>query len=193
MRVFAAFPLPTEVSAGICSAFSHSRTLAPKIRWVHAEGMHLTLHFFGEIPEGKIDGFSSLFDDPELQRPVIRARLGDLGFFPPGGSPRVLWVGLQEGAEEMHAFWRLFTEKIQPLRRADGPLCNWSPDGRGFFAHVTVARSGATPMSADLVREVQVPPGEFQIAECVLFRSLLGAGGAQYVPLKAIHFQKGTA
>ncbi|MGA2378396.1 MAG: RNA 2',3'-cyclic phosphodiesterase [Spirochaetia bacterium] len=193
MRVFAALPLPAAVAAGIGSAFSSARTLAPKARWVSPEGMHLTLHFFGEIPEEKISGFSPLFDDPELRTPAIRTRLGEPGFFPPSGRPRVLWIGLQEGAEEMRAFWKLFTEKLQPLRRSDGPLCEWSPDGRGFTPHVTVARSGSTPFSAHWAQAVKIPSGEFLITECVLFQSLLGAGGAQYLPLRTIPFERGCA
>ncbi len=193
MRVFAAFALPADVSAGIRGAFSHARTLASKVRWVPDEGMHVTLHFFGEVPEDRIPGFSAVFEDPELQRPVIRARLGAVGFFPPSGSPRVLWVGLQEGAGEMNAFWKLFTEKLQQLRRADGPLGGWAPDGRGFFAHITVARSGSTPLDAQWARDVRVPPDEFMISGCVLFQSLLGSGGAKYVPLKTVHFTGGAA
>jgi len=155
--------------------------------------MHLTLHFFGEIPEQKISGFSTLFADPELRRPAIRTRLGAPGFFPTSGAPRVLWIGLQEGVEEMSRFWKLFTEKLEPLRRADGPLREWSLDGRGFVPHVTVARSGSTPLSADWAMKVTVPSGEFLITECVLFQSVLGPGGAHYVPLRAIPFQRGTA
>jgi len=193
VRVFAALPLPAPVSAGIGSAFSSARTLAPKVRWVPPEGMHLTLHFFGEIPEEKIPGFAPVFGDPELRRPAIRARLGQPDFFPPAGSPRVLWIGMQEGVEEMRAFWKLLTEKLEPLRQAGGPLVEWSPDGRGFTPHVTVARSGSTPLGTHLAQAAAVPSGEFLIAECVLFQSLLGAGGAHYIPLMKIPFERGTA
>jgi 2'-5' RNA ligase len=193
VRVFAALPLPSGIAAGIGSAFSSARTLAPKARWVPQESMHLTLHFFGEIPEEKISGFSPLFDDPELRWPVIRARLGEPGFFPKSGAPRVLWIGLQEGVEEMRAFLKLFTEKMQPLRQADGPLCQWSPDARGFSPHLTVARSGSAPLSTHWAQAVKIPSGEFLITECVLFQSLLGAGGARYVPLKTIPFQRAPA
>jgi 2'-5' RNA ligase len=155
--------------------------------------MHLTLHFFGEIPEERIPGFSTLFDDPELGRPAIRTRLGAPGFFPTSGAPRVLWIGLQEGVEEMSDFWRLFTRKLEPLRRADGPLCEWAQDGRGFVPHVTVARSGSTPLSTHWAKEVTVPSGEFLITECVLFQSVLRAGGSHYVPLRIVRFQRGTA
>jgi len=192
LRVFAALPLPAAIADGIGSAFSNARELAPRIRWVSPQVMHLTLHFFGEIPEEKISGFQSVFDDPELRIPAIRARLGEPGFFPSAASPRVLWIGLQEGVEAMRSFWELFTGKLQPLRHPDGPLAQWSPDERGFAPHVTVARASSAPLHAQWVQGVAVPDGEFLVTECVLFQSLLGAGGARYVPLRTIQFEKGT-
>jgi 2'-5' RNA ligase len=191
--VFAALALPSSVCAAIGSAFSPARTLSPKTRWVSPQGMHVTLHFFGEIPEEKIDAFSPLFDDPDLRGPAIRARLGEPGHFPSHGAPRVLWVGLREGVEEMQTFWTRFTEKLEPLRQADGPLSGWSPEARGFTPHVTIARPGSAPLSAHWAKAVTVPSDEFHITECVLFQSLLGAGSAQYVPLKTIRFAGGAA
>jgi 2'-5' RNA ligase len=193
VRVFAALPLPAAVSAAIVGAFSSARALAPKVRWVPAEGMHLTLHFFGEIPEDGIDGISRVFDDPGLRRPAIRTRLGKPGVFPAHGSPRVLWIGLEEGLEEMRVFRELFTQKLGPLRQAGGPLAGWSPDGRGFSPHVTIARAGSAPLSPHWARAESVPAEEFLISECVLFQSILGAGGARYLPLKTTSFERGAA
>jgi 2'-5' RNA ligase len=155
--------------------------------------MHLTLHFFGEIPENRIDGFSTVFDDPGLRIPAIRTRLGEMGHFPPAGNPRVLWIGLKEGVEEMHSFWALFTEKLQALRGTDGPLVAWRPDGKEFVPHITVARAGSSLLSPHWARSVLVPSTEFLITGCVLFQSVVGAGGSQYLPLKTIQFERGEA
>jgi 2'-5' RNA ligase len=193
VRVFAALALPSAVCAAIGNAFSSARTLAPKARWVSPQGMHVTLHFFGEILETKIGAFSPLFDDPELRGPAIRARLGPPGNFPSHGAPRVLWIGLRDGVTEMQAFWTRFTEKLEPLRRAGGPLSGWSPEARGFTPHVTIARPGSAPLSAHWAQAVTVPPEEFLITECVLFQSVQGAGSAQYVPLRTIRFDGGSA
>jgi RNA 2',3'-cyclic 3'-phosphodiesterase len=187
MRVFAALAVPAAVCAGIVSAFSRARSLAPKVKWVAAESMHLTLHFFGEIPDAEVEGFAPVFTDPGLQRPPIRAQLGKAGFFPPSGAPKVLWVGLQRGTEEMRSFFAALTEKLQPLR-AGGPLRQWSPDARGFSPHITVARPGAAPLSSHWAEEAEVPAEEFLVSECVLFQSLLGPAGARYVPLQKITF-----
>jgi hypothetical protein len=56
-----------------------------------------------------------------------------------------------------------------------------------------VARASSAPLSAYWVQGVSVPAEEFLITECVLFQSLLGAGGARYFPLKTIPFEKGDA
>jgi len=193
MRVFAALPLPGQTSSAILDAFSAARTLAPRAKWVAAEGMHLTLHFFGEIPDEAVPGFWPLFDEPALRRSAIVAQLGQVGFFPPSGTPRVLWIGLQKGVEEMRGFSAAFTEKLKPLRKLGGPLQGWLPDTRGFTPHVTVARAGSAPLSTHLAEVVSVPAQEFLITECVLFQSILGSSGARYVPLKTIAFQRGTA
>lgn len=189
MRVFAALPLPRQVSAAIVEAFSGARALAPKARWVDPQGMHLTLHFFGEIPDESMPGFAPLFDDPGLRRAAIVTRLGPVGFFPPSGNPRVLWVGLAKGVDEMTDFYRAFTAKLETLRLPGGPLGGWTPDRRGFAPHITVARSGSAPLSPHWAEAVRVPAEEFLVTECVLFQSVLGAGPAKYVPLRTVSFQ----
>ena len=192
MRVFAALELPPGVREEIVGAFSKARSLAPKAKWVAAEAMHLTLHFFGEIPETEIGGFSPVFDDPAVRGPAIRAALGAAGCFHGGGPPRVLWVGLAKGAEEMRAFWDLLTKRLEALRGNGGPLRSWSPDSRGFSPHITVARAGAVPLSRHWAEEAVVPAAEFLIERCVLFQSILGPAGPRYVPLKTILFQGGA-
>ena len=193
MRIFAALPLPAETTVAIREAFSSARTLAPRARWVDAEGMHLTLHFFGEIPEDAVPGFGPLFDDPGLRRPAIASQLGPVGFFPPSGNPRVLWIGLEKGVDEMREFYAVFTSKLHPLRQPGGPLSGWSPDVRGFMPHVTVARAGSTPLGTHWADVVKVPQQGFLITECVLFQSVLGTGRARYVPLKTVAFHRGAA
>jgi RNA 2',3'-cyclic 3'-phosphodiesterase len=193
MRLFAALELPAEARAGISEAFSRLRSLAPKVKWVPSEAMHLTLHFFGEVAEADVGGFSPVFEDASLQCPAIPFHLGQTGFFPPAGPPRVMWVGLARGVEEMRAFLEQFTARIETLRRGGGPLRQWEPDSRGFSPHITVARAGAVPLSREWAAQVKVPPAEFRVERCVLFQSILGPGGARYEPVKDIRFSGASA
>lgn len=182
MRVFAALPLPPAVADPLDSALAPARLSNPGLRWVSPAGFHVTLHFFGEIPAPGVAALQQVFDDAELRVPAIPTRLGRIGQFPPRGNPRVLWVGLERGEAEIRAYWDLFEKKISPL--------GWTPDARGFSAHVTIARAGhsaAPGLDADL----EMPRIDFLIEECVLFQSILGRAGAHYVPLKKITLERG--
>jgi len=123
--------------------------------------------------------------DPALRRAPISTGLGGLGQFPPRGIPRVLWVALERGVEEMRAFWERFEQAIAPL--------GWTPDPRGFSPHVTVARPGSAALDGDWGSGVEMPALGFSIVECVLFQSVLGRAGAEYLPLKRIPFNRGSA
>jgi 2'-5' RNA ligase len=182
VRVFAALPLPAVAVAAIDSVLSAQRSLYPRIRWVGTQGLHITVHFFGELPDAAVEAVSRVFDDPALRRPPIPARLGKIGQFPPKGSPRVIWVGLERGVEEMAAYGKLFEEKIAPL--------GFAPDARGFTPHVTVARAGSVLLESGWGASIAAPSADFLVQEYVLFQSVLGRGGAEYVPLKRIAFEK---
>jgi 2'-5' RNA ligase len=182
VRVFAALPLPPAVIAGLESSFSPSRQLYPRLRWTGIQGLHVTLHFFGELPDASVDTVRRVMEDPSLRGQPGPARLGKVGQFPARGSPRVIWVGFEKGQEEMGAYGRLFEEKIAPL--------GFVPDERGFTPHVTIARAGSVSLENGWGAATVVPSDDFFVQECVLFQSILGRGGAEYVPLARIPFER---
>ena len=132
MRVFAAFPLPAVARTTIAEAFKDSRAREPHARWVSNMIMHLTVHFFGELPVEAVEGLKAVFDDVSLRRPPIRARLGAPGQFPQSGRARVLWVGLDAGGDEMADFSHPFEQKIAPLSSLGGPPAAWLPVRAGL-------------------------------------------------------------
>ena len=185
MRVFAALPLPPGVADAVADALAPVRRLYPRLHWVAAKSMHVTLHFFGDVPDAEVTGLQQLFGQPELCRPVIAARLGRLGQFPPRGKPRVLWAGLEKGGDEMKSYWDLLEKKLAPL--------GFTADARGFSPHITVARAGSTPMEGGWDAGIELPAADFFVEECVLFQSILGREGAEYVSLERIPFEGGKA
>jgi RNA 2',3'-cyclic 3'-phosphodiesterase len=153
---------------------------------VAAKGLHMTVHFFGDLGDDAVSSLRGLFDgDADLRRPRVPARLGPLGQFPPRGTPRVIWAGLARGGEELAGYAALFEAKIAPL--------GWSPDPRGFTPHVTVARAGEAGLPGGWDAGADVPAVDFFVEECVLFQSILGRGGPEYLPLARIPFGKEEA
>ncbi|MGA2612812.1 MAG: RNA 2',3'-cyclic phosphodiesterase [Spirochaetia bacterium] len=185
MRVFAALPLPRAVVDAVSTLIAPIRTSHPRLRWVSQSAYHLTLHFFGEVDEGDLSGLRRVFQDPALKRPPFTTRLGPLGQFPPGGNPRVLWIALDDQEGQLRSYWELLESSIAPL--------GWERDRRGFTPHVTLARNSDLHLAQGWDAGVQLPETRFSICECVLFQSILGRGGAEYVALSRITFDGGAA
>ena len=88
IRLFAALPIPDEAAAG----------LAPRqkeilgARWRPAESLHITLRFFGPVPEDKADDL-----DAELSvvgRGPFALDLEGAGAFGEGANFNAVWAGV---------------------------------------------------------------------------------------------------
>jgi 2'-5' RNA ligase len=185
VRVFAALPLPVPAVDEVGRLVAPLRKTHPGLRWVSPSAYHLTLHFFGEVEGEALTALRRVFADPRLKRSAITAKLGPLGQFPPGGNPRVVWIGLREDGGGLQEYWALFQSIIFPL--------GWEPERRGFTPHVTLARNSNARVSPGWESGSVLPENPFSINQCVLFQSILGRGGAEYVPLEKVTFDGGAA
>ncbi len=183
MRVFAALPLPEPAIQDLDAVLAALRPLAPRMRFTKPAGMHVTLHFFGELSEGAVAELQSILEDPALVRPAVQASFDALGCFPERGNPRVIWMGIRKGREELSKYSETFQSKISRL--------GYRQDPRGFTPHVTLARNEGGRIDADQIRGIPVPRNGFLFRECVLFQSILTPRGAEYVVLKRAVFTGG--
>ena len=183
MRVFAALPLPREALDALAPLATALRARWPGLRTPRAGGLHLTLHFFGEVDEGGVRRLAGLWREPALRGPPLAVSFGDLGRFPERGSPRVIWIGIGAGAGPVCEFQRTLESRIAGL--------GFREDPRGFSAHVSLARAGSPPPPPGALEGFAAPRLDFVLRECVLFQSILAPGGSTYVPLAAITFDRG--
>ena len=69
-------------------------------RWVGRDLQHVTLAFFGEVPEATVPALTAAVGDA-LAVAEVHLRLTGAGTFPAKGDPRVLWVGVDGDVEEL--------------------------------------------------------------------------------------------
>jgi 2'-5' RNA ligase len=177
-------PLPPPAVEKILTFLAPVRRGYPSLKWVSESAYHLTLHFFGEVEGDALSALRKVFSQSSLNRPPIIAKLGPLGQFPQGGNPRVIWMGLRDDEGQLHSYWELFESSVAPL--------GWESDRRGFTPHVTLARNSGSHVAPGWDAQASIPDFRLSIRECVLFQSILGRGGAQYVPLERITFDGGA-
>lgn len=177
MRLFVALEIPAAVREELDRRAEAFRRSAPPARWVRPDGIHLTLAFYGEVAEDKVSLATDLLRQACVGRaPAILAVRG-AGWFPPGGSARVVWVGVESSRD----LAPLAVDAAAIGLRAGAAA---APDERPFHAHVTLARCQPPwrrEAAERFVERFAVPVGEpFDAAAVTLFRSRLERGGARY-------------
>ena len=174
MRLFAAVPIPSPARGQILTLLGKLRQGGWPVRWVHDEGLHMTLKFFGEVAPERLDVIQEALRYAAAGAGSLSLQLGDLGAFPSRSRPRVLWVGLDAPPS-----LELLQDRIERGCEAIG----FPPEGAPFQPHVTLGR----------VREGQrLPPKSledhstdfervpFLAKELVLYESVLTTSGPRY-------------
>lgn len=135
MRLFVAVDLPEETKRAI--AGEQRRIAAALVRTrdslklVKPEQLHLTLLFLGEVQEARVPPVIEAMN-AAVDLPTFDIAFGGAGVFPPRGAPRVLWIGVTEGAAALISLQTEIAERIRVLGIAF--------DDRPFQPHLTVGR-----------------------------------------------------
>jgi 2'-5' RNA ligase len=148
--------------------------LDPKIpgaRWVEEGQMHLTLGFFGDVPEDvdlTLRGKLSAIEFGAFFLPIA-----GVGTFPPKGPPKIIWIGV--GAAHPHLFQ--IYKRVQEAALAAG----LEPELRAWHPHITLAR--CRDVSAQAVRKflksnVDLDAGMIRVESFHLYSSKLTPAGS---------------
>ncbi len=189
IRTFVAVEVSGAVQGLVHRTIKQLSGIAGDYRWQEPENMHLTLNFLGDIQEREI---------PEVCRCVERAvdgvnefaiEVGGLGAFPRPTRPRVLWLGLTNGVDELVALQNQLTTRL------DDEM-GFPPDRNGFTPHVTVGRANRSSCwTAELIERVEQSDksatAQSFIDEVIVFSSHVDRGRPTYTPMAT--FELGMA
>jgi 2'-5' RNA ligase len=173
MRLFVGLPVVDDARQEVVGLLGRLRDSAWPVRWVHDEGVHLTLKFFGEVAPERLEVIAEAVRFAGRDTPSLPLRLGDLGAFPSLARPRVLWLGIDAPAA---------LELLHDRLERGGEAIGFPVEGAAFNPHVTLGR----------VREGHRLPGAldefgrtyqrsaFLASHLVLYESVLTTQGPRY-------------
>lgn len=154
---------------------------APRaVRWVGAEGMHLTLKFLGDMPVDQVPPVSDLVSHVAAAAGPLRLPLTTVGCFPSPLRPRVIWVGLGGDVSRLG--------ELQQAVDAGAAALGFDAETRAFAPHITLGRVRDTVPPDDLGllrRMLQAPPTlsgapSALVDRLVLYQSTLTQAGPLY-------------
>ena len=188
MRLFVAVELPEEtkrviaaVQKRIAAALGSARD---SLKLVKPEQIHLTLLFLGEVQEARVQPVIDAMNIA-VDLPVFDIAFGGAGVFPSRGVPRVLWIGVTEGAPPLTILQSEIARRIRALGIAF--------DDRPFQPHLTVgrwresrgrARGTPKPLRREggALRKV-AEISNLQVTRATLYQSRLSSSGQAYTAL----------
>jgi 2'-5' RNA ligase len=175
MRLFLGVPLPDDVRAALREHLARAFPGGVPGRAVVPASWHLTLRFLGDTDAEQHRRLSGAVRAAELGG-RFHMELGKLGAFPRPRRAAVLWVGVDEGAEELR---RLAAACEEAARHA-----GFAPERKPYSPHLTLAR---VQPPRDLEEVVAAAPrfgARMEVDAAVLFRSHLGGGPPKYEVLE---------
>jgi 2'-5' RNA ligase len=186
IRAFVAIELdePTLSAIGVVQGELQKQAPARTIRWVHSEGIHLTLKFLGNVPANRIPAIIEGMREACQETGPFAMTVGGLGCFPTLRRPSVVWIGVQEPTGELARLQKLVEERLDSL--------GFPPEGRPFSPHLTLgrvkreARPGDLRVLGELIGNYPAETiGKMQVDAVALIRSDLKPDGAVYTRLAA--------
>jgi len=116
----------------LAEALSRLRPHGPGVKWVEPHNVHLTLKFLGSVEEERLAAVAEAVRQAAAESEAFGLSCRGLGAFPNPRRPRVVWAGVQQGAEELTQLARELDRRLQALR--------FEPEKRPFAAHITLGR-----------------------------------------------------
>jgi 2'-5' RNA ligase len=186
-RAFIAVCLDEPTRAAVADEIERLRPLGRAVGWVPPPNLHLTLKFLGEQGDGRLDEARLGLEEAAAGRAPFALTLHGVGAFPDMERPRILWVGVTDGAREI----RLLQSEVESaLERRE-----FAPESRPWHPHLTIGRifdprrwrRDASPaLRESIARAATMPFGTLEVSRVALMRSDLHRSGARYSELCSV-------
>jgi RNA 2',3'-cyclic 3'-phosphodiesterase len=151
-----------------------------EVKWVEAENLHLTLLFLGEVEDRELPALCQAVADCCAQQPAFTLSIESVGCFPNPRRPRIVWVGVGAGRDEVTT---LHDALEPPLLK----LGCYRREERSYTPHVTLGRirgeRSNDSLGQALTRQAKWRGGEVAVREIKVLSSELTPQGPIYTVL----------
>jgi 2'-5' RNA ligase len=181
MRIFLAVFPPPEAQQLAFEAERRMRgaagAAAGRVSWVKLDNLHYTLKFLGELGDDGARRAAEGAREAAASLAAFDVTLGAAGAFPNAPRARVLWLGLERGAEEFKALGRAVDVALAKR--------GFDREKRAFSPHLTLGRvrdvghdwTAALAASTSLAAD---PAARFRVGAIRVMKSTLSTGGSIY-------------
>ena len=182
IRSFLAIELPEAIRNKIDEIQGDLKSSHADVRWVNPEKIHLTLKFFGNIEEARVESIIKAIENPVRNTPAFTAKVRRIGAFPHWKNPRVIWMGVIDEKGTLSPFQKELETELEGI--------GFEPEARAFRPHLTLGRVNSSRGKEGLIQKMERYQeedfGDFNVERIVLFKSDLRPAGPIYTLLREV-------
>lgn len=181
IRTFIAAEISSGVRSALVGDMVRFKAMAPLVKWVQPDNLHLTFRFLGDVKENDLEELFAALQDAVADIPPFALEVRGVGAFPNWRHPRVVWAGCGEGAEDAEALAAAVENACVDL--------GYEHEHRPFRPHFTLGRVKlpADAMGLEsLADDAEKVYGYVDVDAVVVFMSSLRRNGQVYAPMARI-------
>ncbi len=181
IRSFVAILVTDALREAVAGVVDGLRPLSRTVAWVPPQNLHVTLQFLGGQSEERLADAEAALAAAAAQSGPFDVSFRGIGAFPGLERPRILWIGLAEGALEACA--------LQARLAASLETHGFPKEDRPWHPHLTIGRvfegrrwqhETSPPLRRALAQAASTTFGTLRVAEVALMRSDLSPEGARH-------------
>ncbi|MEA4884606.1 MAG: RNA 2',3'-cyclic phosphodiesterase [Clostridia bacterium] len=182
VRAFIAVRLHGDAADAIAEYVRAMETIDSSVKWVEVCNLHLTLKFLGDTERSRIPALQAAVGGALAGGRQFRVGFAGAGAFPNVSRPRVLWVGVRGGAEELSRI---------ALAIDDSTIASGFPGAdKAFRPHLTIGRargeSAGAAVSKALACSAGASFGSMLVDSVHIVASTLTPAGPIYTTLSEL-------
>jgi len=132
-RTFIAVNLNPDIKEYLTSLQANLNIPETKIKWVEKNNLHLTMKFLGNISLEQTELTKSILKEiTSRHSPFIIKLSSNIGIFPAYKMPRIIWVGIKEGANQLKEIYNFIENELSNK--------GFPRENKEFSSHITIGR-----------------------------------------------------
>lgn len=179
IRTFIAVELSKPIRDRAVALQAEIARSGTEVKWTEPENLHVTLIFLGEVADREVARVCRIVLDSASEMKRFPASVETVGCFPNPRRPRIVWVGIGQGSQEL----------CQIHDSLETPLLDlgYRREERRYTPHLTLGRVKSDcptdKLSAALAKHAAWKGGEMTVEEIHVMGSELTPDGPRYTVL----------
>ena len=184
IRTFVAVDIDESVRRRAARLIELLAASVGNVKWVEPQNMHLTLQFLGDVPQTDVHEVCLAVQRAVTACAPFSMSLLGAGAFPHAGRPSTVWIGVDDGAQQLKTLQRCIQQKLKPL--------GFPPERRAYHPHLTIGRirrgrvTGGAQLAQGLRDQQSFDAGRSMVDQVIVYASYLERTGPSYQAMSRI-------